>query len=107
MLTYRDLKLACLMSLSDNEIVAFVASSVLILFVSGLRFRHFQRSTFDRFIDVGAVFTCHQGKSRVRGTAAPPFRWALPFNAFTPDELVQKFVSTVSQVAKNNGRMSS
>ena len=69
------------------------------LFVSGLRFRHFQRSAFLRYVDSGAVFHCSQGKCRVRGMAAPPFEWALPFTSFTPEVLVRGFVGMAQQLS--------
>ena len=52
-LAYCDLALATIRADSPDDVVSFFASSVLVLFGGGLRFRFFQRSPCEEFVSDG------------------------------------------------------
>lgn len=76
----RDVLTLCFWAQSKNEHLSYFCSSVLLMVVGCIRFRHQKRSKLDGQDD-GAdalLFTCSQGKSRVNGAPAPPFEWVVP-----------------------------
>ena len=86
---------------SANEVIVFVALSVLVLFAGGVRFAHAQRSRSLEPVREGLVFHCKRGKSRQGGLAAPPFDWACPASSLLPQPLLNKYMTLRKKVVPN------
>ena len=88
---------------SVNEVMVFVALSVLVLFSGGARFAHAQRSRLLEPVPEGLVLHCKRGKSRQGGLASPPFDWACPSSSLLPQELLAKYMDLHRRVVPSRG----